>query len=350
VVALSLASCASAAAQAPAWQCAPTGSGSVAPALAEAARDYLGRVEAIYPHQVLGLVRAGNHYYLVNSRDVEWTARNRLHLLALRLRETYLAPERQETGAAPGSSPPPGGFTCLSVARAEREGLTRAPFGDLVLAAGQSVQLINPQEPEVAVEVRAAPDRPLNMGGILQRSAHAGIYAGLTEQATRPAGGAATLSTPEGTIIIRTASIGTSAAAPREPEPAQAATPLPPGAAAPVQVAIAPASATAPPVQVALPSVPTPAVQPIATPPPAPPRPATAVPEPETTARAVPVVLPAMTAAVAPAPSGSVPEAYEDYARAMKKLMALKRSRSVLSVGEMTYVHPAVEVYRRQHP
>jgi hypothetical protein len=34
----------------------------------------------------------------------------------------------------------------------------------------------------------------------------------------------------------------------------------------------------------------------------------------------------------------------------MKKLMALKRSRSVLSVGEMTYVHPAVEVLRRQHP
>ena len=53
------------------------------------------------PHQVLGLVRAGNHYYLVNSRDVEWTARTRLHLLALRLRETYLTPERQETGAAP---------------------------------------------------------------------------------------------------------------------------------------------------------------------------------------------------------------------------------------------------------
>jgi hypothetical protein len=45
-------------------------------------------------------------------------------------------------------------------------------------------------------------------------------------------------------------------------------------------------------------------------------------------------------------PAGAVPAAYDDYARAMKTLMALKRSRSVLSVGEMTYVHPAVEVFR----
>jgi hypothetical protein len=192
------------------WQCSPGGASAMAPALAEAARDYLGRVEAIYPHQVLGLVRAGDRYYLLNSRDVEWSERTRLHLLALRLREPHLTPERQETGAAPGSPPPTGSFVCLA-SRAEREGLTRTPFGEVVLAAGQSVHLVDPHEPQVAVEVRAGRDQPLNLGEIFHRSARAGIYAGLTGQmsgpARQPAGGA-TIERPDGTLIFRTASAG----------------------------------------------------------------------------------------------------------------------------------------------
>jgi hypothetical protein len=333
--ALGLAFCASAAAQAPAWQCSPSGSGTVAPALTEAASEYLRRVEAIYPHQVLGLVRAGNRYYLLNSRDVEWSERMRLHLLALRLRETTLTRERQETGAAPGSSPPPGGFACLAASRAEREGLKRGASGEIVLAAGQSLHLVNPQEPDIAVEVRAAPDRSLNMADILQRSARAGIYAGLTGQAARSPGGAATVETPEATVIIRTASIGASAPAPREPapEPARVAAPLPP----PAPEAPAPA---------AKPVAPEPAPAPVAV---APSTPGRIVAPPVVATGAAPVVLPAMAAAPH-APAGAVPEPYEDYARAMKTLMALKRSRGVLSVGEMTYVHPAVEVFRRQHP
>jgi hypothetical protein len=312
VAAVGFAFCASAVAQAPAWQCAPTGSGAVAPALADAARDYLGRVEAVYPHQVLGLVRAGDRYYLLNARDVGWSERMRLHLLALRLRETYLTPQRQEAGASPGSSPPPGDFTCLAASRAEREGLVRRPTGEIVLAAGQSLHLVNPQVPEVAVEVRAAADRPLSMGGILQRSAHTGIYAGLTERAAAAPDGAATLETPDATLIVRTASIGASAVPPREPAPEIAPAPAP---EQPVQVAVAPEPATVP----------------------APP------------AAVAPVVLPA-SVAVPPAAGYAVPAPYEDYAKAMKTLMALKRSRGVLSVGEMTYVHPAVEVFRRQHP
>jgi hypothetical protein len=317
--------------------------------LTEAATDFLRRVEAVYPHQVLGLVRAGERYYLLNARDLEWSERTRLRLLALRLREAYLTPERRETGAAPGASPPPGGFTCLAVSRAEREGLTRAASGEIVLAAGQSLHLVNPQEPEVAVEVRAASDRPLSMGGILQRSAHAGIYAGLTGRAAKAPAGRSTIETPDATVIIQTASIGPSLATPGavapEPPPLVVADTSPPVSASPVEIALA-----AEPAAVKEPAAPEPVPVPVAVAPvevalP----PVEAALPPERVARAAPVVLPAMAAA-RPAPAGAVPTPYDDYARAMKTLMALKRSRSVLSVGEMTYVHPAVEVVRRQYP
>ena len=74
---------AGAAAPVPKWECSPGGASAMSPALADAARDYLGRVEAIYPHQVLGLVRAGERYYLLNSRDVEWGERTRLYLMTV---------------------------------------------------------------------------------------------------------------------------------------------------------------------------------------------------------------------------------------------------------------------------
>lgn len=278
------------------WQCAPTGASTLVPALAAAARDYLARVEAIYPHQVLGLVRAGDRFYLLNSIDIEWGERTRLNLLALRLRESYLMAERQATGATPGSSPPSGGFVCLAAARAEREGLARTSLGEIVLAAGHSVHLVDPQEPLVAVEVRAAPDRSLNLGGILHRSARAGIYAGLTGQAGQLVG-AATIETPDGTLLVRMmASAGGSVQETRIDAPARAGV----------------------------------------------------VDEERQVAPEVrrPVVI---LARVIPAFAGQQPaveQSYDDYAKAMKTLLALRRSGTVRSVSEMTYVHPAVAVLR----
>lgn len=441
------------------WQCFPTGASAMDPALAAAAREYLGRVETIYPHQALGLVRTGERYYLLNSRDIEWGDRTRLHLLALRLQDAAgwnllrptvdhnVAPrdpkagptveaERQAIGVAPGGAPPPGGFICLAASRAEREGLTRTPFGEIVLAAGQSVHLVNPQEPEVAVEVRAATDRPLSLGEIFQRSARAGIYAGLTGQARQP-GGTAIIERPGGTLIFRTASAGGSAAdarvaaapaapapekvaaiaPPREPEvvlvppkplpaeqfvqPPVAAAVAPPPAPAgsprrdavidsgPVAVVPAPEVKPAPPAvtaavapaeQPAVPAKPaheaTPAaetvvaaVTPLAAPAPQPaaapapsvaPLETTAVQAPASPARTEVIAAAAVPAAVVLPASGfvtqsarrggSAEQTYDEYAKAMKTLMALKRSGGVRSISEMTYVHPAVEVFRRQNP
>jgi hypothetical protein len=56
----------------------------------------------------------------------------------------------------------------------------------------------------------------------------------------------------------------------------------------------------------------------------------------------LPAPMPANAAGAAAA------QPYDDYASAMKTMMALKRPGSVRSVSEMTYVHPAVELIRQQ--
>ena len=61
-----------------------------------------------------------------------------------------------------------------------------------------------------------------------------------------------------------------------------------------------------------------------------------------------PVVIAARVGPAAAGPQPAAEQSYADYAKVMKTLMALRRSDSVRSVSEMTYVHPAVEVLRKR--
>lgn len=349
------------------WQCAPTGTASLSPALAESAGNYLRRVEALYPYQLLGLVRAGGRFYLVNSRDIEWAERARLDLLALRLPESFASEsQRQGLGATPGGRPPSGDFVCLAPGRSRREGLERTPSGDIRLDAGQSVHLVDPREPQVAVELRAAPDRSLNLGEILLRSARSGIYAGLTGKA-RQAGGTTTLDRPDGMLIFRVASaagpgLDAGVSVERVSGESESAAALPTDAVlaampatAPPSVAREPAPRAAPTREEKTPAVALAERTQSATPS----RERVAAVETRGESEAAPAPMRPKSsasgkiAAVAAAQELPRPQArqpYDEYARAMKTLMALKRPGSVRSVSEMTYVHPAVEVLRRQHP
>jgi hypothetical protein len=398
LIALALAAGGAAAAPDSQWQCAPTGARAPVPALAAAAGEYLDRIEALYPHQVLGLVRAGTRFYLLNASDIEWGERARLRLLALRLNESYLAAERRSVGAAPGL-PPPGPFICLAPARASRAGLARTPLGDVVLAAGQRLHLVDPQEPHIAVEVRAAEDRSLELSEIFHRSARTGIYAGLTgpmRGQARHARGTGASERPGGMLVFRMASAGGSVLETRVDAPEAGRDDVEAHLAvasrvAPAIVAAAPQPRTDPeiagrqndslraeatvvpelPVRVAValperrPTIETPreeaAARPRGTEPTAlspaviavagpidaaaPQRPV----QPASLSETLPARAPAQSAATAPTPIEGG-QTYEEYAKIMKTMMALRRSGGVRSVSEMTYVHPAVEVIRRRVP
>ncbi len=164
------------------WQC--LSAGSTVPAAAQAASDYLGRAERVYPEQLLGVLRSGDRVYLVNARDDGWSERVRLGLLELRLAEPDITAERRFQAALSGGLAsdvgriPVGEFVCLERGRAARQGLAFRGAA-VLLAAGKSVHLVDPVDVAIAVEVRAVGSEPLDLREIFAASARAGIYAGL---------------------------------------------------------------------------------------------------------------------------------------------------------------------------
>jgi hypothetical protein len=335
------------------WQC--LSAGATVPAAAQAASDYLGRAESIYSEQLLGVLRAGDRIYLVNTRDDGWSERVRLGLMELRLAEPDITAARRfqatlSGGPAPEASwIPAGEFVCLAQERAARQGL--AFRGEAVLlAAGKSVHLVDPVELGIAVEVRAVGGRPLDLREIFAASARAGIYAGLFRGRAQP-GPAVAIRPPEGAVTFPVGPIGRPdgevVITPRvvegrkvEEKVATTGATDAPSAQVPATVLAAPA----PPVTEELPARVVNADVPAASP-------VKPVPREAPTAVVVEVAQPVMIVASIGAPPAQetrpvAEQSYEEYAKSMKALMALRRSGGVRSISEMTYVHPAVEDLR----
>jgi len=288
-VAIALVTWTQAVAAADGWQCATVGVGA-APALARTTAGYLERAGRIYPSQLLGMVSAGGRLYLLNADDGGWNERVRQGLMELRLAEPEITAARRFQVTASGVVPidaPAGDYVCLARERARRQGLTLGGGGEVRLAPGRSVHLVDPIESAIVVEVRAVGREPLDFREILALSGRSGIYAGL---------------------------------AGRRPQAEVSATVKEP--AVPVAVAVGPAGQPDGEVIITRRPVDVPAAAVVA---------------------AVEAVVPAPSPPPAARAAG---QSYEEYAKAMKAMLALKRSGSVRSISEMTYVHPAVEDWR----
>jgi hypothetical protein len=311
--------------------------------LAQAASGFLDRAGRIYPSQLLGIVQAGGRVYLVNARDDGWSERVRLGLMELRLAEPDITAARRFQGAASGAVPmeiPAGDYACLASERAARQGLALDGRGRMSLAPGKSVHLVDPREWTIVVEVKAVGTEPLDFREILALSGHSGIYAGLSSRRARSssgnsvegAGGVIEVAIeasgrPGGEVVITPRS--------REgEEKAVAVAAVPPAQAS---VAVAPAVVSEPPAGMAK---------------------AGAIQQAPVTAGPVVIVEPPVQAARADMPARLPPasttqpvrsrstQSYDEYAKAMKSMLALRRSGGVRSVSEITYVHPAIEDLR----
>jgi hypothetical protein len=352
------------------WLCSTLAGNTTSP-LAQSASGFLARAGQIYPSQLLGMVRASERIYLVNARDEGWSERVRQGLMELRLAEPDITAARRFHGAVSGAADveiPAGEFVCLARARAGRHGLTLTGGGAMLLAPGRSVHLVDPYEPSIVVEVKAVGNEPLDFREILALSGRSGIYAGLAGKRAQPGASAAARRLDEAIVVALGPGgrLGELVITPRardgdgkvEEKPAVTIV-----AAAPV-VAPAPAlpAVEAPPARVAQPETradpaPAPPVAEVppdrvvqadvpADPPLAKPVPPEA-PAPVVVAVAEPVSVAAPVRAAARQAAGPLTgQSYEEYARTMRSLMALRRSGGVRSISELTYVHPAVEDLR----
>jgi hypothetical protein len=193
----------------------------------------LERVRTLYPWRTLGVLRVNGRALLVGS-------------------SAFPPGDALRAGRiAPADEP-----VSLAGAEAAQHGLTQAPDGAVVLAAGRSVYLVDPLAPEVTVEVKASPDGPLRLGDMAARAARPGVLAGLIAPGARP-GADAALRDPQGRVlfIVSRGNVGQSAGAAYPGEPAatrlgrdttRANAPAAGPATAPVAAAIAEETPTAP--------------------------------------------------------------------------------------------------------
>ncbi|RYF41112.1 MAG: filamentous hemagglutinin N-terminal domain-containing protein, partial [Comamonadaceae bacterium] len=156
----------------------------------------LNRITGQDPSLILGTLQSNGRVFLVNPNGVLFGAGARVDvngLVASSLgisNADFLAGKLNfNAGAGAGSvanqgriSTPNGGRVLLIAPNVENSGLIQAPGGEVVLAAGRSVQLADSSNPELQVVVSAPQDQAVNLGQVLAQSGRVGIYGALVNQ------------------------------------------------------------------------------------------------------------------------------------------------------------------------
>ncbi|MFA9217343.1 MAG: filamentous hemagglutinin N-terminal domain-containing protein, partial [Sphingomonadaceae bacterium] len=156
----------------------------------------LNRILGQDPSQILGALQSNGKVFLINPNGVLFGPDARVDvqgLVASSLglsNSDFLAGRNQfSAGATAGKvsnqgslKTPAGGQIFLLAPSVENTGLITAPNGDVLLAAGQSVQLVDSGQPDVRVLVSAPSDAALNLGQVVAQGGRIGIYGALLSQ------------------------------------------------------------------------------------------------------------------------------------------------------------------------
>lgn len=156
----------------------------------------LNRVTGRDPSQILGSLQSNGKVFLINPNGVLFGAGSRVDvngLVASSLNISnadFLAGKNNFTaGDVAGKvanqgtiTTPSGGQIFLIAPAVENSGIISAPNGDVVLAAGHSVQLFDSKDPNVQVVVSSPADQALNLGSIVAQGGRVGVYGALVNQ------------------------------------------------------------------------------------------------------------------------------------------------------------------------
>lgn len=100
---------------------------------------------------------------------------------------------------------PAGGHVYLVGPAVTNSGVITSPQGEVVLAAGNTVELVNPGTPNLRVEITAPDNQALNLGQIFSDSGRVGIYAGLINQSGVVQANTA-VATEDGRVVLKATS------------------------------------------------------------------------------------------------------------------------------------------------
>jgi filamentous hemagglutinin family protein len=156
----------------------------------------LNRVVGQDPSRILGALLSNGRVFLINPNGIVFGAGAQINtagLVASTLNlsnQDFSAGRLRFTGDASSGSidnaavinTAQGGQVYLIAPDIRNSGLINAPDGQIVLAAGRSVELLNPDTPHLSVEISAPGTQALNLGQLIANSGRIGIYAPLIDQ------------------------------------------------------------------------------------------------------------------------------------------------------------------------
>jgi filamentous hemagglutinin family protein len=156
----------------------------------------LNRVIGQDPSRILGLLQSNGKVFLINPNGILFGQGARIDvngLVASTLNlsnQDFLAGKYNFTaGTVAGAienqgtiTTPAGGKVFLIAPDIENSGIINSPQGDVTLAAGHSVYLVDSLDPDISVVVSAPANKAVNLGQIVAESGKVGIYGGLISQ------------------------------------------------------------------------------------------------------------------------------------------------------------------------
>ena len=156
----------------------------------------LNRVITQHPSQILGALQSNGRVFLINPNGIVFGPNSRIDVSGmvastLNLSDTDFLTGRMRFTETPGAgilvnqgslTAAPGGHIYLVAPDVTNSGLITSPGGEVVLAAGKTVELMDPGTPYLRVQVTAPDNQALNLGRIAAESGRTGIFAGLIAQ------------------------------------------------------------------------------------------------------------------------------------------------------------------------
>jgi filamentous hemagglutinin family protein len=181
-----------------------------------AASAVLNRVTTQNPSAILGALQSNGRVFLINPNGILFGASAQIDVAGLvastlNLSDPDFLGARLRFTAAPGAgsvvnqgaiNSAPGGHVYLVGPAVTNSGVITSPKGEVILAAGNSVDLVDPQTPNLRVEITAPDNQALNLGQITADAGRVGIYAGLINHSGTIRADSA-VATADGKIIFR---------------------------------------------------------------------------------------------------------------------------------------------------
>jgi len=160
------------------------------------ASGVLNRVTGQDPSQILGQLQSNGRVFLINPNGVLFGQGAQIDVAGLVASSLYLSNEDFLNGrlrfADSGSNSRVhnagnitthgGGQVLLIAPNVENSGVITTPNGEVILAAGHSVELADSTNPALRVQISAPDGQAINLGSILAESGRIGMHGGLLRQ------------------------------------------------------------------------------------------------------------------------------------------------------------------------